>query len=83
MGFCEDRNTLSQKLIEFKRACESLGMRVHEKVGKFIWLTTCIDWIGWEVNTQTMTITMTAQKMDKGMSLCKTFLQLWQERKNP
>ena len=78
-----DRAELAIKLWDFKSKCEQLGLRVHEKPGKLIWPTTAIDWLGWEVDTVSMTVRMTEAKALKGMRLCKGLMDLNLQNKRP
>ena len=70
----DDKNLLTFKLIEFKEACERLGMAVHEKPGKLIWPTQLITWLGWEINSIDMVVSMTDSKAEKGVRIVSDLL---------
>ena len=72
----EDRVSLTFKLLEFKETCESMGLLVHDKVGKLIWPTQVIDWIGWVIDTKEMLVIMADSKVYKGLALCKEVLDM-------
>ena len=49
-------------------------MSVHTKPGKLIWPTQSITWLGWDISSVTMTITMQPEKVAKGISLVHDLL---------
>jgi hypothetical protein len=71
----DDCKLLTLKLLEFKDICEVMGMSVHSKPGKLIWPTQSISWLGWEVSSVTMKITMQPEKITKGITLVYDLLQ--------
>ena len=70
----DDKDLLTFKLMEFKESCEHLGLAVHEKPGKLIWPTQLIGWIGWEINSVTMIVALTADKAAKGIRIVSVLL---------
>ncbi len=79
----DDRSELTFNVAEFKEVCESMGIRIHTKPGKLIWPTTCIEWIGWVLDSLNMIVVMSEAKVTKGLSLCHELLCILEKGDRP
>ena len=53
---------------------EQLGVSVHTKAGKLIPATTSITWLGWDINTIDLRVSLAEAKRIKGLELCREAL---------
>ena len=80
LGSLEDEALLNVQLELLRINLEALGVRVHTKVGKLIRATRSISWLGWDINTQKLTVSLTCSKRKKGLELCTDALkQHWEQ----